>query len=172
MRQYQFDRPLVECALPVRDTRVYCVNVDEPTRELANIMEFKNGQWQVKHFIDDVDTWERSSARLDIPNKIKLNPNGIIAAWLDGSKYEGNVKEAAADFEYIIGELTDLCTVITNSILSLNRVVDAITTAGATEAANTVSTVASNLNTQLSRLVDGKAIEHLEALDVAINRTN
>ena len=70
MKQYKFDKPLIETALPVRDTRAYYVNVDEKTNELANIREFKDGQWQVKHFIDDVATWERSSVKLDIPNKI------------------------------------------------------------------------------------------------------
>ena len=71
MRQYQFDKPLVETTLPVKDTRAYYVDVDTKTSELANIMEFKDGQWQVKHFIDDVAAWKRSSAKLDIPNKIR-----------------------------------------------------------------------------------------------------
>ena len=44
MKQYKFDKPLIETALPVRDTRAYYVNVDEKTNERANIMEFKDGQ--------------------------------------------------------------------------------------------------------------------------------
>lgn len=170
MKQYKFDKPLVETALPVRDTRAYYVDVDEKTGELANIMEFKDGQWQVKHFIDDVATWERSSARLDIPNKIKLNPNGIIAAWLKGSDYESAVKEAAYDFSYIIGELKALTNVLSTAIPMLSGIVDDVESSGATEAASTITTVVNSLRDEaFSGLIDGDAVEHLEALDVAIN---
>ena len=171
MKQYKFDKPLIETALPVRDTRAYYVNVDEKTNELANIMEFKDGQWQVKHFIDDVATWERSSAKLDIPNKIKLNPNGIIAAWLQGdSEYKNKVKKAAYDFSYIIGELKALTNVLSTAIPMLSGIIDDVESSGATEAASIITIVINSLRDEaFSNLIDGDAVEHLEALDAAIN---
>ena len=171
MRQYKFDKPLIETTLPVRDTRAYYVNVDEKTNELANIMEFKDGQWQVKHFIDDVATWKRSSAKLDIPNKIKLNPNGIITAWLQGdSEYKNKVKQAADDFSYIIGELKAFTNVLSTAIPMLSGIVDDVESFGATEAASTITTVVNSLRDEaFSGLIDGDAVEHLEALDAAIN---
>lgn len=174
MKQYKFNKPLIETALPVRDTRAYYVNVDEKTNELANIMEFKDGQWQVKHFIDDVATWERSSAKLDIPNKIKLNPNGIITAWLQGdSEYKNKVKQAADDFSYIIGELKALTNVLSTAIPMLSGIVDDVESFGATEAASTITTVVNSLRDKaFSDLINGNAIEHLKALDIAINNEN
>ena len=171
MKQYKFDKPLIETTLPVRDTRAYYVNVDEKTNELANIIEFKDGQWQVKHFIDDIATWERSSAKLDIPNKIKLNPNGIIATWLKGdSKYKNKVKKAADDFSYIIGELKALTNVLSTAIPMLSSIVDDVESSGATEAASTITTIVNSLRDEaFSNLIDGDAVEHLEALDAAIN---
>ena len=174
MKQYKFNKPLIETALPVRDTRAYYVNIDEKTNELANIMEFKDGQWQVKYFIDDVATWERSSAKLDIPNKIKLNPNGIITAWLQGdSEYKNKVKQAADDFSYIIGELKALTNVLSTAIPMLSGIVDDVEASGATEAASTITTVVNSLKDKaFSDLINGNAIEHLKALNVAINNEN
>ena len=171
MKQYKFDKPLIETALPVRDTRAYYVNVYEKTNELANIMEFKDGQWQVKYFIDDVATWERSSTKLDIPNKIKLNPNGIITAWLQGdSEYKNKVKKAAYDFSYIIGELKALTNVLSTAIPMLSGIIDDVESSGATEAASIITIVINSLRDEaFSNLIDGDAVEHLEALDAAIN---
>ena len=174
MKQYKFDKPLIETALPARDTKAYYVNVDEKTNELANIIEFKDGQWQVKHSIDDIATWERSSAKLDIPNKIKLNPNGIITAWLQGnSEYKNKVKQAADDFSYIIGELKALTNVLRTAIPMLSGIVDDVESFGATEAASTITTVVNSLRDKVfSDLIDGDAVEHLEAIDAAINNKN
>ena len=172
MRQYKFDKPLVETALPVRDMRAYYVYVDEKTNELANIMEFKNGQWQVKHFVDDIDIWNRSSTRLNIPNKIKLNPNGIIAAWLNGSDYESAVKEAAYDFSYIVGKFKTLVEVVSESVDTINNILDSIVSDVTTELSDEVTAIATEIhkiNEQVEGIVDDEAIDHLEALDVAIN---
>ena len=47
MRQYKFDKPLVESPFPPQDTRVLWVDVDEPTGKLLTIWEFEqeNGYW-------------------------------------------------------------------------------------------------------------------------------
>lgn len=134
-------------------------------------MQFKDGQWQVKYFIDDVATWKRSSAKLDIPNKIKLNPNGIIAAWLQGnSEYKSTVKKAAYDFSYIIGELKALTNVLRTAIPMLSGIIDDVESSKATEAASIITIVINSLRDEaFSNLIDGDAVEHLEALDAAIN---
>lgn len=173
MRRFLFNKPLVETELPPRTTDAYFVYVDERTKTLANIMDFVKGNWQVKFFVDDIDIWNRSSTRLDIPNKIKLNPNGIIAAWLKGSDYESKVKEAAYDFSYVIGELKSLVNTLNTAIPLLSGVIDDVETAGATEAASTISTVVNTLSDEaFSGLIEGDAIEHLEALSEAIDNTS
>ena len=47
MRQYKFDKPLVESSTPPRSTDVYWIDVDEKTRELLTIKEFdkETNQW-------------------------------------------------------------------------------------------------------------------------------
>lgn len=171
MKQYKFDKPLVETTLPVRDTRAYYVNVDEKTNELANIMEFKDGQWQVKHFIDDVATWERSSAKLDIPNKIKLNPNGIITAWLNGSEYESGVKEAAvnASLSYVIGALDELFTVVEASITVMENQADAATAASQTSIAEALSAQKALLAEKYAAFENSDTITDLRALAAVID---
>lgn len=141
MRQYKFDKPLVEKGIPVANTDVYYVDVDESTGKLANIMEFNKDAWQVKMFIDDISVWERSSAILDIPNKIKLNPGGIIAAWLNGSEYESDVKEAAANasLSYVIGALEELFTVVASSLTVMEEQADAATAASQTSIAEALT---------------------------------
>ena len=171
MRQYKFDKPLVETTLPVRDTRAYYVDVDEKTSELANIMEFKNGQWQVKHFVDDIDIWERSSTRLDIPNKIKLNPGGIIAAWLNGSEYESDVKEAAANasLSYVIGALDELFTVVEASITVMENQADAATAASQTSIADALSAQKALLAEKYAAFENSDTIADLRALAAVID---
>ena len=171
MRQYKFDKPLVEATLPARDTRAYYVDVDEKTSELANIMEFKNGQWLVKHFIDDIDIWERSSTRLDIPDKVKLNPGGIIAAWLSGSKYENDVKEAAANasLSYVIGALDELFTVVEASITVMENQADAATAASQTSIADALSAQKVLLAEKYATFENSDTIADLRALATVID---
>ena len=45
MRQYKFDKPLVESSTPPRSTDVYWVDVDETTGKLESIKEFSAGNW-------------------------------------------------------------------------------------------------------------------------------
>ena len=171
MRQYKFDKPLVETTLPVRDTRAYYVDIDEKTSELANIMEFKNGQWQVKHFVDDIDIWERSSTRLDIPNKIKLNPGGIVAAWLKGSEYESGVKEAAANasLSCVIGALDELFTVVEASITVMENQADAATAASETSIAEALSAQKELLAEKYAPFENSDTIADLRALAAVID---
>ena len=171
MKQYKFDKPLVETTLPVRDTRAYYVGVDEQTGELANIMEFKNNQWQVKHFVDDTTLWERSSERLSIPNKIKLNPNGIITAWLNGSEYESDVKEAAANasLSYVIGALDELFTVVEASITVMENQADAATAASQTSIADALSAQKALLAEKYATFENSDTIADLRALAAVID---
>lgn len=174
MRQYKFDKPIVETKLPVRNTGVYWADVDEKSGCLANIMEFTKGDWYVKFLVDDIAIWKNSQSRLDIPDGVKLNPDGIVAAWLAGDKYSEDVKEAAdeAGFSYVIGELSALITAVNAAIPVINSATAIVSAAGEDETAEALEEATGALNEAVDRFNDDEdIIDKLEALDAAIYET-
>ena len=171
MRPYKFDKPLVETEPLLRNKNAYYVDVDESTGKLANVMEFRGNKWQVKMFADDVAMWNRSSSRLNIPSKVGLNPDGIIAAWLSGSKYESDVKEAAnnANLSYVITALDTLFTAVAATITVMETQADAATTAGETSIAEALTAQKAALAEAYATFEDSDTIEDLTALATAID---
>ena len=173
MRQFKFDRPLVKSSTPIRYTRCYYVNVDENTGMLANVMEFVNGHWQVKFLGDNISAWKRSAERLDIPNKIKLGEDSILADWLAGTEYEDDVKKAADDASlgYTIGVISSLLTAANAVLPVIDAAASAATAAGDTETAEALSEAYTYLHTETERL-SSDDIDKLEDLNDVIYGTS
>ena len=47
MKKFDLKKPMVESALPPRDTNVLWVNKEEGTDRILSIKEWKNGEWQL-----------------------------------------------------------------------------------------------------------------------------
>lgn len=172
MRQYTFNKPLVESKFPPKRTDVYWVNVDEQSGQVANVMEFLNGKWYIKWVIDDAQIWEHAADHLDLSSMADLTDNSIINQWGVESQYQIDVQTAArtANLSTVISELSSLMTAVNGALPVISAAAEAATTAGDATTAEALTEAYGTLNAAIAGLnSDEHVIDNLEALDDAID---